>query len=80
MQLLVIYTTSGVYLSSRSDLSWQDCQDRWTDFQTALGPWDADEVVEYLDAEYPDLCPAAAEQVQQLRETLEPEIRLSFRG
>ena len=79
MQLLVIYTTSGVYLSSSSDLSWQDYQDRWADFQAALGPWDCDEVVEYLDAEYPDLWPAAAEQVQRLRVALEPEIRLSFR-
>lgn len=80
MQLLVIYTTSGVYLSSRTDLSWHDYQDRWPGFQTSLGPWDTDDVVEYLDAEYPDLWPAAAEQVQWLREALEPEIRLSFRG
>lgn len=79
MDLVLVYTASGVYLSRRTMASEGEHQARWADFQTSLGPWDAAAVIDFLDAEYPDLVPRAAEQVHALLATAALEHRLCFR-
>jgi len=79
LRLVIIHTASGMYLSRRADLSWREFQSLWPDFQTSLGPWNAEAIIDYLDQEYPDLRPSARLQVQALRCASEDALRLSFR-
>jgi hypothetical protein len=39
---------------------WRDIQDEYEEYMASLGPWPVADVIEFLDAEYPDLRPAAA--------------------
>lgn len=79
LRLVIIHTASGMYLSRRADLSCREFQSLWPDFQTSLGPWNAEAIIDYLDQEYPDLRPSARLQVQALRCASEDALRLSFR-
>lgn len=78
-RLVIIHTASGMYLSRRADLTWREFQSLWPDFQTSLGPWNAEAIIDYLDQEYPDLWPSATLQVEALSCATEDAQRLSFR-
>lgn len=47
----LIYLRSGAALLSRNPYAdWREIQDEWHDYMTSLGPWTADEVVEFFRA------------------------------
>lgn len=78
-RLVIIHTASGMYLSRRAELSWREFQELWPDYQTSLGPWNAEAVIDYLDQEYPELWPSATLQVEAFICANEDMRRLSFR-
>jgi hypothetical protein len=80
MQLHIIYTKMGMFLSKRSYKSWRDIQDEYQNFMTSLGPWGQGEVAEYLTAEYSDLSPSAQEQITVLLSSSSEAVELSFGG
>jgi len=80
MQLHIIYTETDMLLSKRRYASWRDIQDEYQSFKTSLGPWEQDEIAEYLAAEYPDLSPSAQEQIAALLSASNETIELTFRG
>ena len=61
--LHIIYTKAEMLLSRRTYGSWREIQGEYTAYKASLGPWPADEVVEYLADEYPNLSPSAPDQV-----------------
>jgi hypothetical protein len=63
MKLHIIYTDIEMLLSKKTYASWREIQDEFDDYKTSLGPWDDDEVVQYLSEEYSALRPSAQEQV-----------------
>jgi hypothetical protein len=79
MYLHIIYTQREMLLSKRAYSSWREIQDEYTDYQTSLGPWAEEEVIEYLSDEYPDLEPSAEQQVASLVSSAQPAHTLSFR-
>lgn len=64
--LHLIYTGHGIMVSKQQYRSWPDIQQQHHDYITSLGPWSAAEVIDFLQAEYPDLQPSAQEQVSAL--------------
>lgn len=66
MNLHVIYTESEMLLSKKPYASWREIQDEFATYTTSLGPWTAQEVLEYLRQEHPQLVPSAVAQVQAL--------------
>ena len=78
--VVIIHTAHGMYLSRGCALSWRDFQEIWPDFQTSLGPWTVEAVINYLDEEHPDLWPPAEQQVHALEGAETTQHRLSFRS
>ncbi|HWS25312.1 MAG TPA: DUF523 domain-containing protein [Xanthomonadales bacterium] len=78
--VVIIHTAHGMYLSRSCKLSWRDFQELWPDFQTSLGPWSVEAVIDYLDEEHPDLWPPAEQQVRALECAETTQHRLSFRS
>ena len=79
MNLHVIYTRSNVILLSRREYaSWQQIQEDIADYMTSLGPWSAEQTVEYLREEHPDLSPDAAEQMRSFLSKGESTVSLRF--
>lgn len=66
MKLHIIYTNNEMLLAKKGYASWREIQDEFYDYKSSLGPWDEDEVVQYLADEYPALRPSAQEQVNAL--------------
>jgi hypothetical protein len=65
VHLRVIYTRSNLILLSRREYaSRQQIQEDIEDYMTSLGPWSAEETVEYLRQEHPDISPDAAEKMR----------------
>jgi hypothetical protein len=62
-QIHIIYTEAEMLLSRQVFASWREIQDAYETYKASLGPWSADEVVEYLEDEYRDLSPAARVQM-----------------
>lgn len=63
MQLHIVYTETNMLLSKHPYTSWREIQDEYESYKASLGPWEHDEVIEYLADEYPNLSPSAQEQV-----------------
>ena len=64
VNLYVIYLRSDQVLLSRLRYrSWQEIQEEVADYMASVGPWSAEETIDYLNAEHPELDPSAAEQV-----------------
>lgn len=53
-------------LSKERFSSWREIQEQYADFKTSLGPWEHDDVIEYLTADYSRLYPSALVQVNAL--------------
>ncbi|RYG30586.1 MAG: hypothetical protein EON93_14520 [Burkholderiales bacterium] len=79
MDLHIVYTEEAVLLSKQSQLSWRELQDAMPGYKASLGPWDHDEVVEYLRAEYVDLEPEASVQVESFVQSQHSIQELVFR-
>lgn len=80
MKLHVVYTEDAVLLSKQSDLSWSELQASIPGYKASLGPWDQNEVVEYLGNEYWGLEPAASEQVDSFIQSQASIQELTFRA
>jgi hypothetical protein len=78
MELHIIYTEAEVILSKARFGSWREIQDRYGDFKTSLGPWEHNEVIEYLTEEYSGLCPTAEIQVEAFLESNATTCVLTF--
>jgi hypothetical protein len=49
----VIYRRSGpVLLSRRPYADWREVRDEWDDYMTSLGPWTAEDVVDFFQRQY----------------------------
>ena len=66
MELHLIYTDSNVVLSKKKYADWVQIQEDFPDYKTSLGPWDLDEMIDFLDEEYDNLLPSASVQVNDL--------------
>lgn len=62
-RLHIIYTETEMLLSNRAYESWRVIQDEYVTYKASLGPWSADDVIEFLADEYPKLAPSASSQV-----------------
>jgi hypothetical protein len=61
MPLHIVYLRDGrMLLTKKRYDDWRGIQDEYEAYITSLGPWSVAEVIEFLDAEYPDLRPATA--------------------
>ncbi len=79
MKLCIIYTEDNIRLSKKRYGSWREIQDEYADYKTSLGPWEDEEVIEFLVDEYPSLEPSAQKQVSALVTGPEQERVLTFR-
>ena len=51
----LIYLRSGPVLLSRKPYTdWREIQDEWDDYMTSLGPWTAEDVVEFFREDFRD--------------------------
>lgn len=66
MELHIIYTETEMLLSKESFPTWREIQDRYAEYKASLGPWEHDDVIDYLTFDYPGLEPSAATQVGAL--------------
>lgn len=65
--LTIIYLTDGRMLVSRKVYThWREIQDEYDTYQTSLGPWPLDEVVDFIKTEYPDKAKSRVEAITQL--------------
>lgn len=79
MNLYVIYTRSNlVLLSRRQYASWQQIQEEIDDYMASVGPWSAEETIEYLREEHPGLSPDSSEQVHSFLSGGGPTVALRF--
>lgn len=60
--LSLIYRQQGIWLSKRP-LSWQQWQEFYPDYVSSLDHWPCEDVIEFLQEEYPNLVPDAKSQV-----------------
>ncbi|WP_185969203.1 hypothetical protein [Aliiglaciecola sp. M165] len=80
MKLFIVYTKDEMILSKQEYESWREVQNDFCDYQTSLGPWEENEVIDYLEFDYPDLYPSASVQVNNLKASGHFEIVLSFKN
>jgi hypothetical protein len=80
MKLHIIYTVGSMLLSRKAYASWREIQAEYPDYKTSLGPWSVEQVVEYLQSDYPELSPPASAQVGQLLSSESVSIELSFKA
>ncbi|WP_090368589.1 hypothetical protein [Ferrimonas sediminum] len=66
MELHLIYTDSNVVLSKKKYADWVQIQEDFPDYKTSLGPWNLDEMIDFLNEEYDNLLPSASAQVNDL--------------
>ncbi len=43
-----------IMLTKRKYQSWREIQDAWPDYKTSLGPWSEQDLIEYLEDDFPD--------------------------
>ncbi|MCD5328416.1 hypothetical protein ACFFU8_12745 [Chromobacterium piscinae] len=79
MNLHIIYTKREILLSKRTYASWKAIQSEYINYKTSLGPWTANEAIEYLAEEHADLEPSAEQQVTALVLGSQQVHTLSFR-
>ena len=78
-QLLhIIYDGAKVLLSKRHWSSWGEIQSAFADYRTSLGPWSSADVTAFLQDEFVDLEPSAADQVRLLETSSADTVTLTF--
>lgn len=54
-QFHLIYLRSGpVVLSRKPYADWREIQDEWDDYMTSLGPWTAEDVLDFFRVDFKD--------------------------
>ena len=79
MQLHIVYTETGMFLTKQAAVSWRCFQDAHPDFKASLGPWGSGEVTEFLADHHPDVYPIAEEQVAALLSSTTDTCPVTFR-
>lgn len=62
----IVITEKEVILTKQNYQSLREIQNDFYDFVTSLGSWSSEEVIDYLEIEYPNLSPSARVQVNDL--------------
>ena len=62
--ITIVHTESGMCLTTVAFSDWRQVQSTFDDYKTSLGPYEVDELVEYLGIEYPTRPPFDAWDVR----------------
>jgi len=79
MALHIIYTDTDVIISKKFYPSWHEIQAEYLNYKTSFGAWSVEEVTNFLQAEYQNLEPSAAFQVEKLIKSADQTIILSYK-
>ena len=55
MKIHIIYLENDMLLSKAEYSDWKQIQDQFQEYKASLGPWDSEEIIEYLSEEYPEM-------------------------
>lgn len=77
--LHLIYTRGEMFASKRPWSSWREIQDAYAGYMSTLGPWSDEEMIDYLQDEYPNLSPNAERQISALMSGTVETVALIFR-
>lgn len=78
MQITIIHLEDGMLISKENYESWRQTQDEYETYKASLGPWIAEEVIEYLSDEYTNLNPSAEIQVRRFLQDPQKTWKLTF--
>lgn len=76
----IVITEKEVVLTKKDYQSFREIQNDFIDYVTSLGPWSSEEIVDYLEIEYPNILPPAKEQVDALIKSEHFEVALKRLG
>ena len=62
--ITIVHTESGMCLTTVAFSDWREVQDAFDDYKTSLGPYEVDELIDYLGIEYPTRPPFDAWDVR----------------
>lgn len=79
MELHIIYTESKMYLSKKRYGDWREIQDEYADYKASFGPWSVEQVIEFLEYDYPGLTPTAQVQANTLLGGVIETVELMFK-
>ena len=51
----LIFESDKFFLSKKKYNSWKEIQSEFNDYAASLGPWCAEDTIDYLESEYPEL-------------------------
>jgi hypothetical protein len=61
----IVYLQEAILLTKKPYQDWREIQEDFEDYVTALGPWSAPEVLDFLQFEYPkDMSTAEAGRIK----------------
>ncbi len=72
--MYIVITARAVILSKQEYPSFREIQTDFDDYVSSLGPWSSEEIIDYLEFEYPDIVPQAKEQVEALVKSEQLEV------
>lgn len=78
MQITIIHLEDGMLISKENYESWRQIHDEYETYKASLGPWIAEEVIEYLSDEYTNLNPSAEIQVRRFLQDPQKTWKLTF--
>jgi hypothetical protein len=64
-QVTIVHTRRGMFLTKKHYDSWRDAQDEFADYMTSLGPYSVEELIDYLDIEYPSSKPFERIEIEE---------------
>jgi len=64
--ITIVHTEGGMCLTTKQFGGWREVQGDFEDYKTSLGPFDVDELVDYLRIEYPSRAPFSQDDVRSL--------------
>jgi len=76
----IVITEKEVVLTKQDYQSFREIQNDFFDYVTSLGPWSSEEIVDYLEIEYPNMTPPAKEKVDALIKSEHFEVALKGLG
>lgn len=74
--MYIVITENEVIITKQDYPSFREIQNDFVDFVTSLGPWLPDEIVDFLEIEYPNSARSIKEQVDELFRSEHVEIAL----
>jgi len=78
MMLHLIYTETSMFLSKKPYRSWREIQDEYEGYKASMDPWTPEQVIEWLEGDYPNLNPPASIQVQAFLNSERVATELTF--